>query len=72
MTETYTFRYLNGDGSFNGIAMVQLYDRYCAEICAENLMPKKATSVEIWCGDDLVRTKSSRRTHTSDHTLGQR
>jgi hypothetical protein len=57
MTETYTFRYLNADGSFNGIAVVQLNDRYSAELSAENLMPKKAASVEIWCGDDLVGTE---------------
>ena len=57
MTETYTFRYLNADGSFNGIAVVQLNDRYCAELSAENLMPKKAALVEIWRGDDLVGTE---------------
>ena len=68
MTEAYTFRYLNADGSFNGIAVVQLNDRYCAEISAENLMPKKAASVEIWCGDDLISTESGARLDTSDHS----
>jgi len=68
MTETYTFRYLNADGSFNGIAVVQLNDRYSAELSAENLMPKKAASVEIWCGDELISKESGARPDTSDHS----
>ena len=65
MTETYTFRYLNADGSFNSLAVVQLHDRHCAEISAENLMPKNATSVEIWSDDDLFSTEL---THLSAHS----
>ena len=70
MTETYTFRYLNADGSFNGIAVVQLNDRYSAELSAENLMPKKAASVEIWRGDDLISLESKERPYASDDSLG--
>jgi len=70
MTETYTFRYLNADGSFNGIAVMQLNDRHSAELSAENLMPKGAASVEIWRGDDLISTESKARPDTSDHSSG--
>ena len=70
MTETYTFRYLNADGSFNGIAMLQLNDRYCAQVTAENLMPKNAASVEIWHGDDLISTQRKARPDASDHSSG--
>jgi hypothetical protein len=74
MTETYTFRYLNADGSFNGIALVQLDDRYSAELSAKNLMPNKAASVEIWRGDDLIgtETRTDRSDHSSRHTLSHR
>lgn len=76
MSETYTFRYLNADGSFNGIAVVQLKDWFCAEISAENLMPKKAATVEIWRDDDLISTQRSApldtSVHSSGHTLSHR
>jgi len=72
MTETYTFRYLNADGSFSGIAMVQLNDRPSAELSAENLMSKKAALVEIWCGDNLIGKARNARLDTSDHTLDHR
>jgi len=74
MTETYTFRYLNADGSFNGIALVQLDDRYSAELSAKNLMPNKAASVEIWRGEDLIgtETRADRSDHSSRHTLSHR
>jgi|SRR6185312_10408743 len=68
MTKTYTFRYLNADGSFNGIAVVQLDDRYSAELSAKNLMPNKAASVEIWCGDDLIGTERNAQPDTPDHS----
>ena len=70
MTETYTFRYLNADGSFNGIAMVQLIDRSFAQITAKNLMSKNSASVEIWRGDDLISTERKARPDTSDHSPG--
>jgi hypothetical protein len=71
MTEAYTFRYLNADGSFNSVAVVQLSDWHCAEISAENLMPEKAASVEIWCGNDLVSIESRERPDALNHSLAR-
>ena len=67
MSDTYTFRYLKADGSFHGIAVMQLMDRHSAEINAELLMPKTAASVEIWRGDDLISKESKSRPDTPDN-----
>lgn len=69
MTDTYTFRYLNADGSFHGMAVMQLKDRHAAEIGAEYLMPKSAASVEIWLGDELISKESKSRPDISAHKL---
>ena len=68
MTHTYTFRYLNADGGFRGMTVMQFNDRHSAEIGAELLMPKTAASVEIWLGDDLIGKKSKWRPDISDHS----
>jgi hypothetical protein len=69
MMHNYMFRYLNADGGFRGMTVMQFNDRHSAEIGAEHFMPKSTASVEIWLGDDLISKESKPRRDISDHKL---
>jgi hypothetical protein len=53
MSDNYTFRYLNADGSLNGVTIMDCKDQLAAQRDALRLMPKSSESVEIWNGDKL-------------------
>jgi hypothetical protein len=54
MSDSYTFKYLNSDGSLNGMTMIHCEDRQSAQREATRLMPKSSASLEIWRDDKLV------------------
>lgn len=53
MSDNFTFRYLNTDGSLNGVTFMDCKNQQAAQRDAARLMPKSAGLVEIWNGDEL-------------------
>jgi hypothetical protein len=66
MSESYTFRYLNADGSVNGFKTMSCTGREDAKGTASRWMPKNAASLEIWCGDKLISELGSIQPEHSD------
>jgi hypothetical protein len=68
MSDNYTFRYLNTDGSLNGVTFMDCKDQRAAQRDALRLMPKRAESVEIWKGDNLDSVLGSLSPEHSNRT----
>jgi hypothetical protein len=66
MSENYTFRYLNADGSVNGYKTMNCRGHEAAKSTAARWMPKNAASLEIWYGDKLICELGSIQPEHSD------
>jgi hypothetical protein len=54
MSDSYTFRYSQVDGSFGGVIVMDCKDQQAAERDAARLMPTCAASFEIWRSGKLL------------------
>jgi hypothetical protein len=66
MLDNYTFRYLNADGSLNGVTTMRCPDDESAQRDAVRLMPKNAASLELLLDNELVHELGSIQPAHSD------